>query len=115
MAQRPYDRGERTSRWRAHVEKQGSYEINIHAWTDDRTKAQQIENELIAAHSPSCNIKKIDRRVFHPTPPKPPSHFVPPAEVKAALERLAKADDRTLSYIINKIVADYLRAKKLIK
>jgi hypothetical protein len=31
------------------------------------------------------------------------------------LEKLAKADDRTISYVINKIVAEYLRAKKLIK
>ena len=33
----------------------------------------------------------------------------------AALEKLAKADDRTVSYMINKILAEYLRAHKLIK
>lgn len=38
-----------------------------------------------------------------------------PKEVRAALEKLAKADDRTISYVINKILAEYLRAKKLIK
>jgi hypothetical protein len=36
-------------------------------------------------------------------------------DVKAALEKMAKADDRSLSYVINKIVADYLKARKLIK
>ena len=36
-------------------------------------------------------------------------------EVKLALEKLAKSDDRTISYVINKIVLEYLRAKKLIK
>jgi predicted transcriptional regulator len=36
-------------------------------------------------------------------------------EVKAALEKLAAKDDRTVSYLVNKIVADYLRAKRLIK
>jgi hypothetical protein len=38
-----------------------------------------------------------------------------PLEVKNALEKLAKADDGSISYVINKIVADYLRARKLIK
>ena len=37
------------------------------------------------------------------------------SDVKAALEKLAKADDRSISYVINKIVTDYLRARKLIK
>ena len=38
-----------------------------------------------------------------------------PPEMKAALEKLAKADDRSLSYVIIKIVGEYLRARKLIK
>jgi predicted transcriptional regulator len=37
------------------------------------------------------------------------------AEVKAALEKLAKQEDRSISYLISKIVTDYLRSKKLIK
>jgi hypothetical protein len=37
------------------------------------------------------------------------------AEVKAALEKLAKTDDRSISYVIGKIVTDDLRARKLIK
>lgn len=36
-------------------------------------------------------------------------------EVKAALEKLAKKDDRAIAYVVNKIVEEYLRAKKLIK
>ena len=47
--------------------------------------------------------------------PKPLVGVRFPVEVKAALEKLAKADDRSISYIINKIVAEYLRAKRLIK
>jgi predicted transcriptional regulator len=46
---------------------------------------------------------------------EPPVGVRFPRDVKSALEKLAKADDRSLSYIINKIVAEYLRAKKLIK
>lgn len=47
--------------------------------------------------------------------PKPLVGVRFPVEVKNALEKLAKADDRSISYIINKIVAEYLRARKLIK
>jgi hypothetical protein len=38
-----------------------------------------------------------------------------PPELIDALEKLAKADDRTVSYMINKILTEYLRARKLIK
>jgi hypothetical protein len=48
-------------------------------------------------------------------PKEPPVGVRFTAEVKAALEKLAKTDDRTISYVINKIVTDYLRARKLIK
>jgi hypothetical protein len=37
------------------------------------------------------------------------------ADVRAALEKLAKQEDRSISYLISKIVTDYLRSKKLIK
>lgn len=37
------------------------------------------------------------------------------SDVKAALERLAKAEDRTLGNLVNRICAEYLRARKLIK
>jgi hypothetical protein len=46
---------------------------------------------------------------------EPPVGVRFPKEVKQALDKLAKADDRSLSYVINKIVAEYLRARKLIK
>lgn len=45
----------------------------------------------------------------------PPIGVRVPPEVRIALEKLAKADDRSVSYVINKILAEYLRAKKLIK
>jgi hypothetical protein len=48
-------------------------------------------------------------------PKEPPVGVRFTAEVKAALEKLAKTDDRTISYVISKIVTDYLGAKKLIK
>ena len=37
------------------------------------------------------------------------------SDVKAALEKLAKAEDRTIGNLVNRIVAEYLRARKLIK
>jgi len=45
----------------------------------------------------------------------PPTGVRVPPEVKEALEKLAKDDDRTGSYIIIKILREYLRARKLIK
>jgi hypothetical protein len=60
-----------------------------------RSPAADIEGELMA--------------------PKPLVGVRFPVEVKAALEKLAKADDRSISYVLNKIVAEYLRARKLIK
>jgi hypothetical protein len=48
-------------------------------------------------------------------PKEPPTGLRLPADVKEALRKLAKADDRSVSYVINKILADYLRARKLIK
>ena len=37
------------------------------------------------------------------------------ADVRAALEKLAKQEDRSISYLMGKIVADYLRSKRLLK
>lgn len=48
-------------------------------------------------------------------PKEPPVSVRFQREVKLALEKMAKSDDRTISYVINKIVVEYLRAKKLIK
>jgi hypothetical protein len=46
---------------------------------------------------------------------EPPVGVRFPTDVKAALEKLAKDDDRSLSYVVNKLVAETLRARKLIK
>jgi hypothetical protein len=46
---------------------------------------------------------------------EPPVGVRFPKDVKQALDKLAAADDRSLAYVINKIVAEYLRARKLIK
>jgi hypothetical protein len=35
--------------------------------------------------------------------------------VREALEKLARDDDRSISYMINKILTEYLRARKLLK
>jgi predicted transcriptional regulator len=45
----------------------------------------------------------------------PPIGVRVPADVRAALEKLAKQEDRSISYLMGKIVADYLRSKKLLK
>jgi hypothetical protein len=37
------------------------------------------------------------------------------SDVKAALEKLAKTEDRTIGNLVNRIVAEYLRGRKLIK
>lgn len=37
------------------------------------------------------------------------------AEVMAALKKLAAKDDRTVSYIVNKLVTEALKAKKVLK
>jgi hypothetical protein len=45
----------------------------------------------------------------------PPIGVRLPKGVKAALEKLAKAEDRTIGNLVNRICAEYLRARKLIK
>ena len=37
------------------------------------------------------------------------------ADVKAAIEHAAEAEERTVSWLVNKILAEWLKAKKLIK
>jgi hypothetical protein len=81
---------------------------------DDRDEALRVESELIAAHPSACNIIKRDMRRL-PPPKCPPTGIRMPRFILAALEKLAQADDRTVSYMINKIIAEYLRARKLIK
>jgi hypothetical protein len=48
-------------------------------------------------------------------PKEPPIGVRFQSDVKAALEKLAKAEDRTIGNLVNRIVAEYLRARKLIK
>jgi hypothetical protein len=48
-------------------------------------------------------------------PKEPPIGVRFQGDVKAALEKLAKAEDRTIGNLVNRIVAEYLRARKLIK
>jgi hypothetical protein len=106
---RPYDRFNRSSQWREHVNRVGKHEIQIHLWTDDRAEAQKMEAALIRTGAPCCNLVGIK-------PPKcPPIGIRMPRFILAALEKLAQADDRTVSYMINKILAEYLRARKLLK
>jgi predicted transcriptional regulator len=57
----------------------------------------------------------VEREQEQVTAKGPPIGVRLPSDVQAALEKLAKADDRSLSYVINKILAEYLRARKLIK
>jgi predicted transcriptional regulator len=48
-------------------------------------------------------------------PKEPPIGVRFQSDVKAALEKLAKAEDRTIGNLVNRIVAEYLRTRKLIK
>ncbi|MGB8899052.1 MAG: hypothetical protein WCC90_07355 [Methylocella sp.] len=48
-------------------------------------------------------------------PKEPPIGIRFQSDVKVALEKLAKAEDRTIGNLVNRIVAEYLRARKLIK
>jgi hypothetical protein len=48
-------------------------------------------------------------------PKEPPIGVRFQTDVKAALEKLAKAEDRTIGNLVNRICAEYLRALKLIK
>jgi hypothetical protein len=64
-----------------------------------------------------AKARPADVAVQEPEPmvaKEPPVGVRFPREV-AALEKLAKDDDRSLSYIINRTVLEYLRARKLIK
>jgi transcriptional regulator with XRE-family HTH domain len=71
---RPYARKARTPRWYSHVKESGGYEINIHAWMDDRIEAQRVESKIIAAHNPPCNIRNNDNKTY--LAPKLPENFI---------------------------------------
>jgi hypothetical protein len=62
-------------------------------------------------------LKEGDARVLEveAMPKAPPIGVRFQSDVKAALEKLAKAEDRTIGNLVNRIVAEYLRARKLIK
>jgi hypothetical protein len=111
-SQRPYERANRTPRWHAHVEKSGGYEINIHTWTNDRVEAEQIESEMIAAYGPCCNTLLIDRRAYSD---RVQANVRFEADVLAALQKIAAREERTISFMINRIIKDYLKAKKVLK
>ena len=64
--QRPFNQGNRTPKWCAHVRKSGGYEVAIHAWTYDRAEAIEIERKISAARNPVCNIRTSDRRIIWP-------------------------------------------------
>ena len=49
------------------------------------------------------------------TPKGPPLGVRLPDDIRAALEKLAKEDDRSVSYVVIKILREYLRARGLIK
>ena len=83
---------ERNPRRHEHVKRVGEYEIDIHAWTDDRAEAQRIEAEMIAAHDPLCNFRKSDSSKRTCTA----SDFLGlrlDAEVKAELEKMAAIEE----------------------
>jgi hypothetical protein len=62
-------------------------------------------------------LKEGDARMLEveAMPKEPPIGVRFQSDVKAALEKLAKAEDRTIGNLVNRIVAEYLRARKLIR
>jgi hypothetical protein len=85
---RAYDRWCRNRRWLDHVKMVGDYETTIHAWTDDRSEAQRVESEMIAAHDPPCNVRKIDIRKY-PISRDP----LPQLMIRIAPAMIARIDD----------------------
>jgi hypothetical protein len=65
---RPYDRVNRTSKWKAFVKELGPYGTVL-LWTAiDVTGAKWIENELIGALKPPCNINGKTIGTYAPRP-----------------------------------------------
>ena len=83
---RPYDRWGRTPRWRDHVKAVGNYDVGVHLWTDNRTEASKVENELIVAHAPTCNFWHPDK---HSNKPRFEMRVSP--ELLAEIDAWAKA------------------------
>ena len=99
-----------------HVRHVGEYEFIEHLWTGDQAEARRVETELLSSLNPRCNVNKRAGRIFGESSPVRPLSMVRfQSDVKAALERLARAEDRTIGNLVNRIVAEYLRARKLIK
>jgi hypothetical protein len=112
-SQRPYVFGGRTSRWREFVAVNGIFCIEVCFWTDDRHEAQEIEHALICDYEPVCNVftkletriyRSMERLIFRIDPP-----------VRIALEKAAEADARTLSSLVQKVLAEHVRETGFLK
>jgi hypothetical protein len=73
-----------------------------------------METDKMLGRSASQTAETVGRGIEEMVAKEPIGLRIP-KEVRAALEKLAKADDRSVSYIVNKILEEYLRNRKLIK
>lgn len=55
VASRPFDKAGRTAAWKALVEKNGSYDVEILGWFDNVQAASQEERKQIMLHQPIAN------------------------------------------------------------
>jgi hypothetical protein len=117
-ARRPHNfsAATRGTRWRAHVERHGRPKITIHAWADNRTEAQRIEAELIAAYNPPCNVRRFDCRTYTDArPDAAPIAFRIRPTLKQALAKAAAADRRSVSGMVEILLEEALKARGYFK
>lgn len=108
---RAYSKEGRTLRWHQHVARARSYEVKIIRETEDRAEAIAIEARLIKELSPATNVrgKAIQRR--------PPYSFSVrlDADVRAALDAAAAAEDRQDARLARILIREGLRARGYLK
>jgi hypothetical protein len=112
MLGRAYDRHSRTPCWKDYVKKVGAFETVIQMQTDDRVEAQKIEAELIAAHKPFCNGRKVPGRPKTVTIPfavrlKPDAH--------TALIEAGAAEERPAAWVAQRAIIQWLKESGWLK
>lgn len=106
---------EKTSRkrlWLKHVSVIKGYAVSIHTRTEDRSEAERIEAELIAAHAPKCNILTTENRKFY-HPKLNPRNFALSLKIKRnvrdAIAEAAVADGRSSSALVEMVMSEWLK------
>jgi hypothetical protein len=110
---RPFVDSSRTPRWRNFVATHGIYCVEVHFWTGDRKEAQDIEHELIVDFEPVCNVRPKDNRSkFPPVILRKITTLRLDPAVVAKLDKAAKADNRSRSSLLQKIIAEWVKGAK---